>query len=790
MKNLVTVFRREFGAYFESAIASIFLIVFALFTNGIFMTQFFQAGKADMRAFFGTLPFALNIFIPAIAMRLWTEDKKGNTFELLMTFPMRPHELVLGKYLASLLFYLVALGTTLTVPVMLFMVGSPDPGPILGGYLGAFLIGALFLAVGIFISGLCKDQITAFILTVITVFGLYLVGTDYFAAFLDGWVGGLGTAMKDLVGAASRLVDFGKGVIDLKDVFYFLSGVAIFLFLNGLSLEGRMRPRAKLVFAGAVAVCVVGFAVINWLAHDLSLGRFDVTEGRAYTVSDVSAKILRNLKVPVQIKLYVSPPDVMPTPLKTLEREITDKLEELRVASDNKLQYKVLHPEIQEGDEGQAARKELQAKGIVPFQIESIQRDEVGVKLIYSSLLIEYKEKPSEILPRLIPQGLRDLEYQLLSRIYKMTLDEKPKIAVFAPVKEEALSPEVAASLEAKEEKTYRDDYKTVTLLMRNNGYDVSRIRLDAAVADGTRLLVMLNPGKMTAEQRERVEKYLVSGGTVFLAAQGFEYSYQREQGDLEAIPEKLTLDVNQLLEKWGLKINPDVLMDESSQVISLTTGQTIGPFAVQMPVRLPNQIVVEESSIDRDEPITSRLPSIAYLWGSALDVSQPTIQELGLRSKILFTSSPRSWKTPNDGSVRLTEKNSQPPARDQMRRYPLAALLEGRFGKGADAKPGRLLVIGCSKTFSEDLIQNAPNLNLFANIIDGLAMGDDLVRIRSKMQIVRDIRKLSNADKLKYKFFTIALVPGLLFAWALTRLFLRRKEKEIYLAALRGRTE
>lgn len=180
MKNLLTVCRREFAAYFNSAIAAIFLIVFVIFTNGLFMAQFFQIGKADMRLFFATLPFTLTIFIPAIAMRLWTEDKRGNTFELLMTFPMKPYQLVLGKFLASLIFYLFALATTLTLPIMLYAVGRPDQGHIIGGYLGAALIGALFLAVGIFISGLCKDQIVAFILTVIATFALFFFRYGFF----------------------------------------------------------------------------------------------------------------------------------------------------------------------------------------------------------------------------------------------------------------------------------------------------------------------------------------------------------------------------------------------------------------------------------------------------------------------------------------------------------------------------------------------------------------------------------------------------------------------------------
>ena len=118
MSNFLTIFRRELSAYFNSAIAYIFLMVFVVFANGFFMLQFFQIGKADMRPFFGSLPFVLNIFVPAITMRLWAEEKRTSTYELLLTFPMRPQELVLGKFLASLGFYFIALLSTVTVPLM------------------------------------------------------------------------------------------------------------------------------------------------------------------------------------------------------------------------------------------------------------------------------------------------------------------------------------------------------------------------------------------------------------------------------------------------------------------------------------------------------------------------------------------------------------------------------------------------------------------------------------------------------------------------------------------------
>ncbi len=239
MSNVKTIFRREFAAYFNSPIAYIFIIVFLVLNCGLFMTPFFLQGMADMRDFFGNLPLFLIFFIPAISMRLWAEDKRSGTFELLMTLPMQTGEVMLGKYLAAMAFYLVALAGTLPIPLMLLALGNPDLGAIAGGYLGAVLLGGLYMSVGIFTSGLLRDQITAFILGMLACFVLFLVGIPAVAATVDGWVSGLGSFLQNAFGLMPHYQSLGRGVLQLGDLVYFLSLTGVFLALNTLWLEGR-----------------------------------------------------------------------------------------------------------------------------------------------------------------------------------------------------------------------------------------------------------------------------------------------------------------------------------------------------------------------------------------------------------------------------------------------------------------------------------------------------------------------------------------------------------------------
>ncbi len=239
MSSVNVVFKREFAAYFNSPIAYVFIIVFLLLTGGFFVNGVFLSGAADMRDFFGSLPLFLIFFIPAVTMRLWAEEQRLGTFELLMTLPMKRLDLVLGKYFAGLVFYLIALATTITIPITLAWLGNPDFGAIICGYIGSALLGGLYLAIGIFVSGLFRDQITAFVLTLLVCFFFFLVGQPFFAVLLDGWISGLGSFLQESFGVIKHFDGIQRGVIGVDNIVYFVAFSAVFLLLNTYSLEGR-----------------------------------------------------------------------------------------------------------------------------------------------------------------------------------------------------------------------------------------------------------------------------------------------------------------------------------------------------------------------------------------------------------------------------------------------------------------------------------------------------------------------------------------------------------------------
>ncbi|RPJ47672.1 MAG: ABC transporter [Candidatus Latescibacterota bacterium] len=235
MKNVWTIVRKEFRSYFDSPVAYIYITFFLILSSWLYLRGFFLVGQATMRGYFGILPWLLLFFVPAVTMRLWAEEKKLGTIELLMTLPLRDHEVVLGKFLASFFFLTVTLALSFSVPVLVALLGDPDAGAIWGGYIGAVLLGAAFLAIGLFVSSLTENQIIAFIIGITLIFAFFIVSEEFVIYNAPRFL----VPVLKYLGLGAHYDSIGRGVIDTRDVIYYLSVIGFFLFLNVRSVESR-----------------------------------------------------------------------------------------------------------------------------------------------------------------------------------------------------------------------------------------------------------------------------------------------------------------------------------------------------------------------------------------------------------------------------------------------------------------------------------------------------------------------------------------------------------------------
>jgi ABC-2 type transport system permease protein len=188
-----------------------------------------------MRGYFTLLPWIFLFFIPAVTMRLWAEEKKLGTIEVLMTLPVNDYEVIIGKYLAAYLFLALTILLSISLPITLVILGGTDLGPIIGGYLGALLMGGAYLAIGLFASSLSENQIVAFILGIAFCFGLFIIGENFVLMAIPARF----AALFSYLGLGTHFESIGRGVIDTRDIIYYLSVIGFFIFLNIRSLESR-----------------------------------------------------------------------------------------------------------------------------------------------------------------------------------------------------------------------------------------------------------------------------------------------------------------------------------------------------------------------------------------------------------------------------------------------------------------------------------------------------------------------------------------------------------------------
>jgi len=230
---------RELRSYFSTPVAYVFIVIFLVMIGWFtfYFGGFYERGQADLAPFFNFHPWLYLFLVPAIAMRLWAEERKSGTVELLMTLPVSTAQAVLGKFLAAWAFTAVALALTFPVWITVNYLGDPDNGVILAAYVGSLLMAGAFLAIGSCISATTRNQVIAFIVTVVVCFLFLLSGFPLVLGFFSAWAP---QAVVDAVASLSFLTHFNslsKGVIDLRDVLFFLFTTGAWLYANAIVLD-------------------------------------------------------------------------------------------------------------------------------------------------------------------------------------------------------------------------------------------------------------------------------------------------------------------------------------------------------------------------------------------------------------------------------------------------------------------------------------------------------------------------------------------------------------------------
>ena len=239
MRSILAIAKRELRAYFGTPIAYVFLAIFVALTGvfAFFIGGFFDRGEADLRPFFEYHPWLYLLLVPAIAMRLWSEERRSGTIELLMTLPVSITEVVIAKFLAGWAFLGIALVLTFPMWISVNILGDPDNGIIVTSYLGSFLMAGAFLAIGSAVSALTRNQVIAFVVSASVCFLFVMSGTDIVLNVFRGW---LPEFLLSAISSMSFLTHFegvSRGVIDLRDIVFYVSLICFWLFVNAVVIN-------------------------------------------------------------------------------------------------------------------------------------------------------------------------------------------------------------------------------------------------------------------------------------------------------------------------------------------------------------------------------------------------------------------------------------------------------------------------------------------------------------------------------------------------------------------------
>ena len=743
MKQILFVARRELRSFFDQPTA--YVLAVAFLGLGLYMAfrSLYAMSAATLRPFFDLLPWLLVVFVPAVAMKSLAEERRGRTLEWLLAQPLTETEIVLGKFLGSWLFILITLAGTLPMALGVLLASEADPGIMVAQYVGASLLAAQMLSVGVWASSMTRNQITAFIAGAFTCFMLVLIGTPIVQIGLPRLIGGWAVQLSVL----SHFENVARGVIDLRDLLYFVSTCGLFLLLavaalghERLSRGGEAYRRLRL----GTGVLVLGVLVLNLLGGHVR-GRLDLTRGDLFTLSDGSREILGGLDDIVNLSFFVS--DDLPQEIQLTERDVRDLIADLANASNDMLAVSIINP-----DDSEDAAGEATSVGIAPIEFNVLRDDELQVKRGYFGLAVTYADD-QEIIP--VIDRADDLEFRLVSAIANMTMDEQPTLALMT-------------GFEAKDPFYYRSFRESIG----DTSIDIQNDSTGALTPDSIDVLVVAAPAQpVSPDVAAAIDGYLDAGGAALLLMERHAMNPQAPT----SMP--VTTGLEDLLAARGVEASGDLVVDlASAERVSMRQGI----FNVVRPYPLwPVAFRGDDHATNRD------LENVSFGWAAPFTWEEDDSAVTAL------------WNTTEGGAIRPPGGMIAPGmelgvTEDDLGIHTFAVAVDptaadaGGEDEGGDSEEaadgdenmpagprpgGRIIAVGDGDFLEDRFVQsNSQNLVFAANAVDWLAQDEALIAIRSKDRTPPSLAFESEAGKNALKWGSLVGVPVLFMLFGFMR--------------------
>jgi len=789
---MFAILKKEIQSFFSSPIGYLVIAIF-LIINGLFLWLFkgefniLDYGFANLSPLFLLSPWVLLFLIPAVTMRSFSDEKKQGTLELLLTKPISHFQIVLGKYFGALILIVLALVPTLLYVYTIQQLGSPignlDIGSTIGSYFGLLFLIAAYTAIGVFASTLSDNQIVAFIIAVFICF-FFFIGLDSIAEFTAS------TFLENL-GMNSHFKSMSRGVIDTRDILYFLSLTSFFIVLTKYNIntsKSTNKERVQLLILG------LGLLVINILTYS-TYKRFDLTQDQRYTLSQAAINVVKDVDSPIIVDVFLE--GDFPSEFRRLQTETKQLLEEFSTYNKHII-FNFINPLEDENNREQNIQQ-LAQRGLQPYQITINESGKSTQELVFPWALASYNEQTIKI-PLLknkigstdqerVNNSIQNLEYAFADGFSKLVHPKRRKVAVLRGNGQ-------------LENKNIADFVKTL-----RDYYFIAPFTLDSVASNpqGTLdklkaydLIISAKPTQGFSEQEKLVlDQYTMNGGKSLWLIDNVAVdkdSLYNAAGKSFATARDLNL--TDFFFKYGVRINPVLINDLYSAPITLAIGE--GSDAQFQPVQWQYSPLASGAS---NHPIVNNLNLVKFDFANQIDTLKNAVTKT-----ILLKSSPLSKLMGTPREISLDVITQQPDrATFTNGNQNLAVLLEGEFTSVYENRvkpfklseeanksiPTKMIVIADGDIMKNEVGRNGPqelgfdrwtgqtygNKEFLLNAVNYLLDDDGLINIRSKELAIAflDSEKIT-AQKTKWQIINIVLPLVFLAVFGLTFITFRKK--------------
>ena len=732
--------KKDLKGYFDQPTGYILIVVFVSMLAWSFFQSALLIGEASLRPLFTvdfaidkpSLPWLLALFIPAATMRLLSEEQRDGTLETLLTQPIRGWIVLLAKFTSGLLFVSIAIVATIGIPLSLTSAGDLDWGASISQYIGSIFLAGCLVSIGLFTSSLTRNQIVSFILGLTVSMALMIMGLEIVAITLPSTAANL----LQLLSPITHFDNIGRGIIDFRDILYFLSLISTFLCGTFMVMRSRTlshkTPQYRNLQLGVAGFIILSI-LIGWFGTSIK-GRLDLTEDKIFTLSPATKDIVGQLDDLLTIDVYMSKdPPVQVSPV---SRDINDFLDDVESSSDGMVKIARHFPEDDE-----KALKKADNAGIPPIQFNVRSQGELQIKTGYMGLALTYLDK-REVVPFI--QSVDGFEYRLASLVNKMLDDRSQKkiVAFLSGHQEMEISRELASFASV-----LNQQYQVITLAT-NEGIPIDLEDVD--------VLMITSPKSRIGEtHRESIKNYMTGGGKAFIAIEPVLVDFNQ----LAGIPNRDSL-ADFILSEFGISVESDLVFDlQSNETLAFGTGGAGN-------VYLPYPYWVKATVVD--SKIGGEVSNVVMPWASTVGILDLPDSE--------YTVSPLI-STTEFGSIDMNLRNLRPNSPtfsettgDNFVLSDLGVALEHSNGS-------RMVITGDADWISETATRFNTNVLLGLNIIDWLAQEDNLASVRSKVVSERNLVFSSDRHRNIVQYSNIGGVPLAFIILGLAR-FMQRRSK------------